>query len=93
MDLKGKVFIVGRAQASKYDDAYKALRIYLGTKFDHKIHRTFEHKDATVGTNMLVTSSPPMTKIIVQVATVGDNSVLQEVERDVLDKDGLDFVE
>ena len=43
--------------------------------------------------NMLVKPSPPMTKRIVQVATVGDNSVLQEVERDVLDKDVVDFVE
>ena len=59
LELKGKVFIVGPAQASKYDEAYKALLTYLGAKFDHKIHRAFEHKDATVGTNMLIKPSPP----------------------------------
>ena len=57
-DLRGKVFIVGPSQASKYDEAYKALLTYLGAKFDHKVHRAFEHKDAGMGTNMLHKPDP-----------------------------------
>ena len=57
------------------------------------MYRAFEHKDATVGINMLVKPSPPMTTRIVQEASIGDNSVLTGVRRDVLDKNGVNFVE
>ena len=90
---KRKVFIVGPSQASKYDEAYMALLTYLDRKFDHKVHHAFEHKDARAGTNVLIKPIPPMVRKIAQEASMGDNSVLTGVERNFLDKYGIDFVE
>ena len=48
-DLKGKVFVKGTLQVAKYDEVYKALIVYFGLKYDQRIYRAFEHKDANVG--------------------------------------------
>ena len=40
-ELKGKVFVKGPNQAAKYDEAYKALIIYFGLKYDQRIYRSF----------------------------------------------------
>ena len=49
LELANKVFVIGPSQASKYDEAYKALITYFGSKFDHRVSRAFEQKDADVG--------------------------------------------
>ena len=53
-DLKGKVFVKGALQASKYDETYKALIIYFGLQYDQRVYRAFEHKDAAVGQITLI---------------------------------------
>ena len=42
---------------------------------------------------MLHKPDSPMIRKIVQEATVGEDSVIIGVERDVLDRDGIEFVE
>ena len=49
VDLTNKVFIVGAAQASKYDEAYKALVTYFGSKFESRVSQAFEQKDTEFG--------------------------------------------
>lgn len=42
LELVNKVFVIGPSQASKYDEAYKALITYFGSKFDHRVSRAFK---------------------------------------------------
>ena len=87
-----KGFVLGGSQASKYDEAYKAIVTYVVTKFDHRISRDYELKDADAGRSMLTKPNAPMKDKIVQVATIGEDSKLVgEVQR-VIDKDGEDFI-
>ena len=91
-DLKGKVFIKGKAQASKYDEAYKALITYFGLKYDQRIYRAFEHKDADVGRSTITKPKPPMINKVVQEASLGDDSKMIGVNRSVIDKDGEEYM-
>ena len=92
MDLKGKVFIKGTNQAACYDDAYKALMTYFGSKYDQRVYRAFEQKDATAGSKMLKKPVAPMVDKVIQEATLGSDSKLVGKLVKVLDKDGEDFV-
>ena len=78
--LKGKVFVVGPNQASRYDDALKALIGYLSSKYDHRVKSYIQHKDKAVGVKLLIKPQAPM-KVDPQ-DTMGQ----------VLDKDGEDWV-
>ena len=60
--LKGKVFVKESTQVSKYDETYKALIIYFGQKYDHRVYTAFGHRDADVGRNGIVKPNPPMGK-------------------------------
>ena len=60
LELVNKVFVIGPSQASKYDEAYKALITYFGSKFDHRVSHAFEQKDSGVVRNMRILSSAPM---------------------------------
>ena len=91
-DLSNKVFVIGGTQASKYDDAYKAIITYLVTKFDHRVSRAFEMKDANAGLSMLIKPSAPMKDKVIQVATEGDDSILKGEVKSVVDKDGEEFI-
>ena len=91
-DLSKKVFIIGATQASKYDEAYKALITYFVTKFDHRISRAFEMKDANAGRTMLMKPSAPMKDKVIQVASYGDDSKLTGEVQSVVDKDGEKFI-
>ena len=75
-NFSGKVFTTGPSQASRYDEAYKALLHYFGNKFDHRVYRAFERKDVSVGLIPLVKPIPPKIKKIIQEATVDDASEL-----------------
>jgi len=86
-DLKGKVFVKGVSQAAKFDETYKALIIYFGLKYDQRIYRAFEHKDANVGRSKLVKLNPPMINKVIQEATKGEDSKIIGVVRSVIDKD------
>ena len=65
----------------------------LVKKFDHRIFQVFERKDTTVGLSLLTKPSPLKTKKIVQVPTVGDQSILIGVEKEAIDTDSEDFLE
>lgn len=92
-DLIGKVFIKGPLQAAKYDEAYKAILNHIGMKYDHRVYKAFEYKDKSKGTNLLTKPKAPMTKKIVQVATLGEDSKMIGKEVTDIDKDGEDYVE
>ena len=91
-DLRGKVFVKGATQASKYDETYKALIIYFGLKYDQRIYRAFEHKDADVGRNTIVKPKPPMISKIIQEATEGEDSRMMGIMKTVIDKDGEEYI-
>merc|ERR1740124_1955217 len=91
-DLKGKVFVKGASQAEKFDETYKALIIYFGLKYDQRIYRAFEHKDADVGRSKLVKPKPPMINKVIQEATEGEDIKIIGVVRSVIDKDGKEYM-
>ena len=76
-ELRGKVFVKGASKAAKYDEAYKALVIYFGTKYDHRVYRAFENRDADIGRSTIVKPVPPMVDKIVQEATLGEDSKMR----------------
>jgi len=79
---------MGMLQASQYDEAYKAIMTYFETTYDHRVHRDFEHNDASIGLNMLTRPPAPMIDKVVQVATLGDDSKLRGEIQSVINKDG-----
>ena len=91
-DLRGKVLVMGVFQVLKYNKAYKALIIYLGENYGQRTYRAFKQKNTDVGRNMLTRPGAPMIDKVVQVATLGAYSKLEEVTKSVLDKDGESFV-
>ena len=93
VDLTGKVFVKGPLQAAKYDEAYKAILTYIGSKYDHRVYKAFEYKDKSKGLNLLTKPTAPKMKKIIQEATIGINSVLIGKEVEVLDKDSEAYVE
>ena len=92
-ELSSKVFVTGPSQATRYDDAYRALIHYFGNKFNHRVYRAFERKDISVGLSLLTKPRPPMVKKVIQEPTAGPDSKLQGVEKEVIDKDSEDFLE
>ena len=92
-ELANKVFISGPTQATKYDEAYKSLTHYFGKKFNHRVFRAFEKKDEAVGLALLTKPKAPKVKKIVQVGSIGDNSVLTGEEKEVVDTDSENFLE
>ena len=92
LELVNKVFVIGPAQASKYDEAYKVLITYFGSTFDHRVSRAFEQKDSDVGRIMLILPSVLMIDKVVQIATEGNNSKLVERVKSVIDKNGESFI-
>ena len=62
VDLNGKVFIKGPLQAAKYDEAYKAIFTYIGSKYDHRVYKAFEYKYKSKGYNLLTKLSAPKIK-------------------------------
>ena len=91
--LKGKVFVKGTLQAAKYDEAYKEIRNYVRTNYGHRVYNVFDYKDKTKGINILVKPKSPMTTKIIQFTTVGENSILEGREVNVVDKDCEEFTE
>ena len=87
-DLKGKVFIKVTIQATKYDEAYKVIILYIGNKYNNKVYKVFKTKDTFKGMNLI--KKPVTLKItnIFKVPSIGENGVLR-----VLDRDSKDFVE
>jgi len=92
LNLQGKVFIMGMLQASQYDEAYKAIMTYFGMTYDHRVQCAFEHKDASIGLNMLTKPPAPMIDKVVQVATLGDDSKLRGEIQSVINKDGEEYI-
>ena len=92
-ELSSKVFVVGPAQATKYDEAYRALTHYFGKKFNHRVFRAFEAKDSKVGLELLIKPTPPKVEKIVQEPTAGDASVMKGVKKEVIDTDSEDYLE
>ena len=78
-------------QAVRYE-ASKALIIYSGSKYDHRIYDNFEQKDATAGRITLVKPTPPIIDKVVQEATLGECIKVMGVLRSVIDKNGEDYV-
>ena len=91
--LSGKVFISGPSQALKYDEAYKALIHYFNVKYDHRVSRAFETKDPSLGLSLLIRPTPPKITKVVQVPTLGSSSIMEGVEREVIDRDSDTFFE
>ena len=90
--LSGKVFINGPTQAASYDEAYKAIIMYFGSKYDQRVYHAFEQKDANAGRKLLIKSTAQMIEKVVQIATEGENSKLIGMLKGVLDKDGEAFI-
>ena len=80
--MKGRTFTLGATQAAKYDEAVKALMSYISTKFDHRVQRAFEERDAQVGKNLLNEPVAP-TKLDPTDATKS---------KKILDRDGVEWV-
>ena len=78
--LKEKVFVVGPNQASRYDDALKALIGYLSSKYDHRVKSYIQHRDKAVGVKLII---KPQASMKVDP---------QDTKGQVLDKDGEDWV-
>lgn len=78
--LKGKVFIIGPDQASRYDDVMKALLGYVSSHYDHRVRSSIEHKDKNVGLKLLTKPvAPKMTDP-------------NDTTKEVLDKDGEEWI-
>ena len=92
-DLKGKVFIKGPTQASRYDETYKSYLTFVGTKFGQRVKRAFVEKDKDAGLKTLNKPSAPMTTMIRQFATPGDDSQMVGREVAVMDRDSEAFYE
>ena len=92
-ELSGKVFVTGPSQATRYDEAYKALLHYFNTKYDHRVHRAFESKDSTIGLALITRPTPPKKKVTVQVPTESDPTIMKDVIKEVIDKDADSFFE
>ena len=90
--LKGKTFVMGGTQAAKYDEAYKALLTYFGSKYDQRIYRAFQQKDADAGKSTIIKPTPPMIMKVVQEPTEGADSTMSGVLKNAIDKDKKDYV-
>ena len=66
--------------------------IYFGLKYDQRIHRAFEHKDADVGRSTLVKPRPPMIDEVVQEAIEGADSKMKGIIKSAIDKYGKDYI-
>ena len=75
-EIRGKVFIKGPTQAANYDEAYKALMNYFGTKYNQRVYCAFEQKNAGAGRNLLTKPSVPMIDKVVQVAILDSDRKL-----------------
>ena len=93
VDLRGKVFVKGPLQAANYDEAYKALLSYIGSKYDHRVYKAFEYKDRAKGSNLLTKSRSLMMTKVIQVKYIGENSTLTGTEVRVIDKMGKSYEE
>ena len=78
--LKGKIFIIGPDQASRYDDVLKSLIGYLSSKYDHRVSLCTQHKDKSVGVQLLTRPTAPL------------KPDPNNASREVLDKDGEEWV-
>ena len=78
--LKGKVFVVGPDQASRFDDTIKAQLDYVSSKCDHRVRPCIQRRDKTVGARLLTKPKAP-TKVDPSNST-----------KTVLDKDGEEWV-
>ena len=83
--LRGKVFLIGPEQASKYDETTKAILGYVVEKFDHRVHAAVKEKDKAIGMNMLSKPSAPL-------KTITDPEDKSKTKQ-VINKDGEAFVE
>ena len=92
-ELRGKVFTKGALQASRYDDAYKAILIYVGTKFDHRVFKALEYKDRTKCLSLLSKPKAPMVIKVIQVVTIREDSKIMGKEVTFIDKDGEAYSE
>jgi len=55
--LEEKIFIIGSAQASRYDDILKALIGYISEKYNHRVTSYIHNK--LVGVKLLVKPTAP----------------------------------
>ena len=86
-------FIAGTQQAAQYDESYKALLSYFGNHFDHRVHKAFEAKDASMGLGLLTRPVAPKKTIMSSVIDPDDPSEMIEVPTIQIDKDDEDFYE
>ena len=92
-DLKGKVFIKGSTQASRYNDTYMTYLTFVGTKYGQRIKQAFTEKEKDTGLKPLKKPSAPMTTLIKQFETAGDDSQKIGREVSVMDRDSEAFYE
>lgn len=74
--LKGKVFVIGPGQASRYDDTLKVLLGYIAEKYNHSVTSSIQHRDKAVGLKLTVKPIAP-TKID------PNNMLLKVLDKDV----------
>ena len=90
MSICGAKFLSkGPLQVVKYDETYKEILTSICSKYDHRVYTTFEYKDRTKYSNLLKKPQAPMTKKVVQVSPVGENSTMARKEVLVLDKGSM----
>ena len=90
-ELKGKGFLKGPLQAAKYDEVYNTILTHVGTKYDHMVYKALEYKDRKKDINLLSKSKTPMTTKVIQVATVGEDSIMVRKEITCIDKTGEEY--
>jgi len=57
--LKGKVFIIGTDQVSRYDDILKALLGYLSSNHNHRVRSRIEHKNKNIVVKLITKQTTP----------------------------------
>lgn len=58
---------------------------YIALKYDHLVYKSFEYKDKAKGFNLLKKPRALMIKKIIQVASLGDNTILAGKEVNVIE--------
>ena len=92
-ELRGKIFTKVALQAARYNDAYNAILIYVGTKFDHRVFKALEYKDKSKGLNLFSKPKALMKTKVIQVTTVGEDSKMMGKEVTCIDKNGEEYIE
>ena len=92
-ELSNKVLITGHQQASKYEEAYKALLLYINHHFNHRVHLAMERKDASAGLALLSKPVAPKKTVVVEIEDPNDPKNTITTTKIEIDKDSEDFFE